>query len=307
MAGINVSIPGLSELAEGLGNARGQTTNDIETIKASVQSALSEAQRLHDERKDELANAIEALKAVDDEEDDYAERLAVELAKAELQRAVVYLSEINLAASSLFSVVAELGSRLDGQYAAARQFLDERIVTAKSYVAIEPEVRAGGASAAEARAQSNTTPHPTAEFSIANATIDDLPALPGKLAWVPIDEIDLRDVSDDLEFKKADRDHMTTMMRAFETHVVPKLGEIENPMELLVSLQRESPQTVTPSDPAFAYECMLGGFGSSDTIAVDSLRAGPAALRGITSGRHRILIAKKLGWSHVPAKVLGGK
>jgi hypothetical protein len=106
------------------------------------------------------------------------------------------------------------------------------------------------------------------------------------------------------------RDRMAAMMTAFQTGVAPLLAASQ-PVnrDRLVRMDRAAGLDAV-ADPAnsrslaLAADCLLGwGMPSDDLIAVTP-PAAAGGTYGWTSGRHRALLARELGWTHVPARVL---
>lgn len=125
-------------------------------------------------------------------------------------------------------------------------------------------------------------------------------------------DINWDEVPEDLEFKDVPRDSVRTMMETFSNKLLPIVSR-QGPLdrEKLQAIDDERALADRFPDPfdstrlSVAYDCMIGRDGASDVIVLDvDPRSGNPKF-GVTSGRHRLLIAKELGWTHVPARVLG--
>jgi len=121
------------------------------------------------------------------------------------------------------------------------------------------------------------------------------------MEWVPLDALDWSDTDDNLEFKKADRDKIRSMMRTFVETIVPMMSvdpDLSPDRLAAVDARRQ----LMPGDPDSligAWERLISG---SDRIAIDTSR-GEGQEFSIQSGRHRILAARDIGLTHVPAIV----
>ena len=129
------------------------------------------------------------------------------------------------------------------------------------------------------------------------------PTLPAGMEWVPLEALDWSGIDNDLEFKKAGREEIRSMMRTFVETIVPMLSvdpDLGTDRLAAVDARRQR----MPGDPdslVGAWERLVSG---SDRIAIDTSR-GEGHAFAISSGRHRILAARDIGLTHVPAVVSG--
>jgi len=134
-----------------------------------------------------------------------------------------------------------------------------------------------------------------------------LPPLPGGLKWVPLADLDMQGIPPDLAFNHAGRGDMVQMMETFMTLLVPMLEADSGltrdglvAMDIIMGLGTNG--LVSPRSLAFAWDCMIGG---TDLIALSAPSAASNNRYGWSSGRHRSTLAQSLGWTHVPARILG--
>lgn len=127
------------------------------------------------------------------------------------------------------------------------------------------------------------------------------PTLPAGMEWVPLEALDWSGIDEDLEFKKAGRDEIQSMMRTFVETIVPMLSVDPDlsPDRLAAVDARRQRMPGDPDSLVGAWERLVSG---SDRIAVDTSR-GKGQAFSIQSGRHRILAARDIGLTHVPAIV----
>lgn len=260
-----------------------------------------------------LTIAIEAASDLGEDDDADAYVADIEEARSRLTEARNDLSVVADAAHSFSQALIVQMQIMRERFRGGKIYLQDRIDAINQIHSVldarhtsassTQSTRVGGLAAGEqtllrAERQSQTP-------AMNGAGLADLPGLPGNIRWVPISEIDFDSIPSDLEFKTASKQEIKSMMETFEQDVIPALHE--NPFlsvddfELYHAVERDE----LGKSARFAYECLLGSFGSSDVIALDALGYEERNKRGITSGRHRILIARQLGWTHVPARILG--
>jgi hypothetical protein len=122
---------------------------------------------------------------------------------------------------------------------------------------------------------------------------------------MPLSELRWDEVPSGMKFQKADRADIEMMMRNFMSVVVPMLrhprGVTRDQLYALDVMNGVGKSGNQRSSLAFAWDCLIGG---SDTIAVTAPHPLTGPKFGWQSGRHRALVARDLGWTHIPAKVV---
>lgn len=128
-----------------------------------------------------------------------------------------------------------------------------------------------------------------------------LPPLPGDMAWVPLDAVDWSSIDEDIEFKIASRSEIQTLLRTFVEKIVPMLSAYPDlKVDRLAEIDALQSRMPGDSDSLVgAWERLLSG---GDQIALDTSR-GAEHPYSINSGRHRILAARDIGMTHIPAVV----
>jgi hypothetical protein len=282
---------------------------EFEEMREVVNRQIAQFRATLEDREAALAEAVEILRNVPDDESDQYEQEAVDEAQIEVRRARQRLKDIDAAGSHFLAVLNAETQSLNSAFSAGQVFLNERIETGVRYRSITnpstPTQSAPVAKSATPAPQTNSARKTLSKRSFPSA--DEPPPLPRKMLWLPIEDIDEALLPDDLEFKKAPHAEMKAMMVVFQESVIPALTDNPSltPDDFSASVGEERASLSTT--PRFAYECMLGSFGSRDVIVLDGKKGEGIGKMGVTSGRHRILIAKELGWSHIPARVLGAR
>ncbi len=96
---------------------------------------------------------------------------------------------------------------------------------------------------------------------------------------------------------------MEAGLRAFAQDLLPRMRAGTATRDELAALDRadgrDTGGLIRPDNLANLHDVFFG----SDPIAVSPLSTGSY---DISSGRHRIEIARALGWTHIPARLLEG-
>ncbi|MEL6727060.1 MAG: hypothetical protein AAFP81_16165 [Pseudomonadota bacterium] len=256
---------------------------------------LGMRQRLEDARA-ELRRLREELENAEDYEDLESIRAEIEAQKERVERLKCDSDELAKIATRVRQESEALKEKFSKEFKIAYVEIQDNVTNYKKYyeapVADRPPVASQGE--ASQGVAGETKKH-------------NLPDLPNKLEWVRIDQLDWSSMPKNIPFNHADKTSMTEMMETFSTRLLPIMrarGTIDP--DYLVKLDRAAGIAAheahgNPRSLAFAWRCLISG---NDLIVLDA----PNQLTGKstydwTSGRHRSLIAKSLGWSHVPARV----
>jgi hypothetical protein len=180
----------------------------------------------------------------------------------------------------------------------ASSYLAERIRAVDRYLAL----RTNADSSSSTGSSGFATPA-RSQADVQAASSVDIP-LPKGFYWIPIGQIDQKDIlTDPSEWKKGtSKAEMMTGLEVFHRDLLPVLSRgsatHEDFRRLDEQLGRTSVGAVRADSLAHLYEVFFG----TDTIAVDRAPNGGFS---VSSGRHRISVAKELGWTHVPARLAG--
>ena len=128
--------------------------------------------------------------------------------------------------------------------------------------------------------------------------------LPQGFDWVPIADVrESEFISEAEDWNKGiGKQEMRAGLERFRREMLPVIARHENTTrEDFVQIDKDlsritSTGIVHPESLAQLYDVIFG----NDSIAVDASRKGELV---IISGRHRLSVARELGWTHVPARV----
>lgn len=264
---------------------------DLDEARAEVRAACERARALESEARAELQRLRQALH----DEDSHVTLADVREAEEHLRVCQLYRQEVDeqcQVALKRFEAIELAGRKA---YRDARAELDAVMPLYRKYAAIAYSA-SGTTTAAGAH---GATP---ATGGGASSKSQSTPPLPGGMKWIALADLDWSSVPPNLQFKKAAADEIETMMARFDREIVPLMsdpGGVSRDQLVQIDLMRG---TTDPSQSlAFAWDCMIGG---GDVIALDAPHPLTGPQYGWTSGRHRALVARNLGWTHIPAKVI---
>ena len=281
-----------------IGQAQQVLTQWVQNARLAVDAASEDV----DDLRDELRRARE-----DGDEENYSNIAALQ---DDLERAKDRLAakqdQLDRTQSATEQAKADLSHLLDGyirQHFQAITTIENQQRNVLSLTSIpHPDDVSASAATGSSPAQS---PQNTRAKAAPDTAQKSLPPLPNGLTWVALSDLDMPSIPGDMAFNHAPRADMAQMMNTFMTGLVPMLQADPNltrdglaAMDTIMGIGANG--LVSPRSLAFAWECMIGG---NDLIA---LSRGTNGRFGWSSGRHRSLIAQSLGWTHVPARILGG-
>lgn len=140
----------------------------------------------------------------------------------------------------------------------------------------------------------------------------ELPVLPHEMMWVPLARLDWREVPEDLHFDVVGRDDIARMMQTFHRDVLPVLSRGQavdrdglRRLDMIAGLDPDGRPT-DQRNRVLAWDLMIGNGQRHDDVIVLDAPQSEAGCFGFQNGRHRALVARDLGWTHVPARVRGG-
>lgn len=244
-------------------------------------------------------NAARRMAASADEDDDGAAQAAVEEAEAQLRasrraidNAVSALARMQRAASTAGTAANQFGRR-------GVEYLATKIGELRAYTFLTP----GRAVAAAAAAASGGGVSPaSAAATLEPPTYEQLKAFPLPLGWrwVKLDEIDSTlQLGDRLDFKDGQRDWLISAYQRLLSDVLPMIDRNHGAAR----------DRVVRDDYARGIYDTSGKSGCFDTFFQTGepihLQRGRHGLWVIDGGRHRIEIARQLGWPAVPARTQG--
>lgn len=267
---------------------------DIEAARERVRTSLENAASLVDEARDRLDDLCQE----DDEDVSETHEQDIDNAENYVRACLEHMEEVGEYASRMQLLVNQLERDFEEKYAAARNDLYAKLEQYGAFAAISVDDVAG--SRRERTALPASTTGATSPLTSQGAA--SLPQLPIGFCWIPLDSLAWSEVTS-LTFQKARRDDIEAMMNRFASVILPMLQDPAGVnRDQLVRLDAILGSSADQSRTlAFAWDCLLSG---SDPIALTAPDPQAGPFYGWTSGRHRAVVAKSMGWTHVPARVV---
>jgi hypothetical protein len=284
-----------------------QLGNNSQAASEIFRHAVSRLSLIGEARLDDLRDAQLELDSVDEEESGSHERERRDEALAAVQHYRRIHSQVESAGRSFIAQAEALSHRGKHLSSAGIATLQRRIEARDDYLAIQvpdasgSSVSAGNKSAAHSNQASakNTTPS------------DNIPpsALPTGFGWINIDEVDASDLIDDpAEFKKVEYSNMIRGMEILRDEIIPALRRGTFTREDAEQADREGGTEYTaegwvhPESRLTIWYAFLDPRREADVVAVERGLDGKLL---VSSGRHRLGLARKLGIQTVPVRIIG--
>lgn len=300
------SISALGELGQQIDSVRTRMFRDTDDIFAQLRSLEGRLEAIGQERADEVRQAERALAEVDEGESDYTEREQLQAALEAQRRYENARQAFGAAKTRLEIATRQLNERCGDCSRSAVGELGAKVDAAEKYRAIQmPAVVAtSGSSTASSRkssASQGANPHKTG----------DTEGLPDGMSWVNL--ADLSEdcfVDDPAEFKKVDYGTMLEGARLLRDNLLPAVAA--NPAITLDDIQAlDASNPAIASEPGQFHPNSLSNLwavfldkNGSDLVAIDRSSDGRLSLN---SGRHRLGLARKLGMTSFPCRLLEGR
>lgn len=291
------SIETLREFAARLGRVTSDARNAFENALAEAGRRLLRIEHLLQQQRSRLETAHRRMQ--EEEDGDANEHLAREIEALEqavgvLERQLILgdraISDFrHSAATNLESLTADVQR--------ARNFLEDRSRATVAYRAITTDRSQGTGSISGRDDHSSLSPS-----SVTTVELGEV-RLPDGFQWIPISEIAATDLpilpQDWNKISKADMTHGLTV---FVKEIVPLLQRGQSlSAEALSEIDKAAGRSgvfgfVHPDSLENIFRVMFG----NECVAVSRTENGWS----VTNGRHRIAVARELGWSHVPSRIL---
>lgn len=291
-----VSPEALTRLKEALLRYRTRTNTMMSEVTSDLSRRLKRLEVARDEAQREVRRFQRDLSDCDEDDDSGQAQSDLDAAEERLKRIDHWIGQVvdalpqfkraNQGAQTLVTRLPRTVSFLEGKLT---QFMDYANVQMPKY---------------SARGGNSTTAGPSATAIVGDVTSDHLKnlpdvALPAGYQWVKLDAISRRDdLRPDESFHKASEEDVKKGFYLLKNEILPALDEDRTlPSDHFGNLDRGAGRSYAEGIQR-VYDAFFGG----DCIALD--RGLGDGKYGVTNGRHRLHIARDLGWEAVPVKIL---
>lgn len=267
----------------------------IAEAEAEAMPRIARFERALEEAHDEVRNAEHALEDSDDDEARWQED-RLEEARARLSYMESAGDDLLAALGHYRSAAAEL-SRLDREILAPAQgFLDGRLQALAEYAGATP----GAATRAVSGTQAASAPRARAAApAIVAALASSLPLLPEGYAWIQIEKLPASQRAD--WSRGMPRAAVEQGLATFAADFLPRLRGGFPAREDLVEFDRANGRDNGGLVHPESLENVREMFFGANPVAVSPL---PRGTYDIEKGHRRIEVARELGWTHIPARLL---
>lgn len=191
----------------------------------------------------------------------------------------------------------------------AKAFLRQKIKELQDYANVQPESNDFTVSLSSATLHSNSAADDgeiSADLSLSKSSPEDLMKipLPKGFKWIPLEEISQKEISelpDESQFIKVSYDEMKKGLERFEREILPVLRRTPDKSD---AVYFEDLDMKNENDEINGVKKIFNVFFdrqvSKEFIKVERF-AGDSKY-DITNGRHRIKVARDLGWQVIPAE-----
>ena len=297
--GANVgSLQTLQDLAAALksfSRRRRELLNDLESPLARRMERLEERrdawEREMNRRRDEYEGA-------DEEDDSYHLQMRFEEAEENLQQVERWLERVRGVAISYMRCARRLSAGDDER---AIAFLQDRIAELEKYLAIQVDSSQPG----------STFPFeglgilPNAIGALEQTVAYGLDCitefiLPLGFTWVPLSSVSADEMANlpaDDDYPKISKIEMLRGFEVLQRDVLPAIKQSGADSDYFFKLDK-----VSGKDVGNGVQRIYDAFFGDEPITLD--RKLNSTEYGVTSGRHRIKVAREQGWPAVPAKLI---
>lgn len=301
------SFEALGRLEAVLGIFAEDVTDKIQSVGRNMENQLAEIDNRCQELEREIGYWESEYEQADFEEDDigylvYKRQEAEEkLHQAQnLQRQAEEASENFARCARRVNLIA------DERINEARNFLRQKIKELQDYNAVQLEssnFAVSSLSNATLQLDSlESNGQIGGNLSLSKSSVDELEKipLPKGFKWVRLDEISFKEIPDDLAFRNGySYEKLKNGLQKFEKEILPVLQKSpkNSNTEYFESLDiKNDNNAVDGLTPIF------NGFFNKEFIKIERF-ANEKMFESITNGRHRLKVARDLGWKVIPAEV----
>lgn len=292
------SIQTLQDLAAALKNFSRRRRELLDDVERSVSRRIERLEERRDGWERELGRRRDDYESADEEDDSYHLQMRVEEAEENLQQAERWLERVREAAISYTRSARTLAAGDDER---AFAFLQDRIAELEKYLAIKLDSGSTGS------AFSFKGPGilPNAIGALEQTVASGLEGitqsiLPPGFDWVPLSSIgaeEMANLPSDDNYPKYSKAEMQRGFEVLRRDVLPAIQRGGADSDYFGKLDQEAGREFEHGTKRI-YEAFFG----DEPITLDRKLDGTEY--GITSGGHRIKVAREQGWPAVPAKLI---
>ena len=305
------SFEALGRLEAVLGIFSGDVIDKIQSIGRNMESQLAEIEGCCQELEREIGYWESEYEQADYEEDDIG-YLVYKRQEAEekLRRAQNLQRQVEEASENFARCARRVNAIADERLNEARAFLRQNLKVLQELTAIQPEgndFAVRSLSNATLLSNSSASNEQISEnLSLSKNSVAELEKipLPKGFKWIRLDEISQKEISElpnESQFKKVSYEEMKNGLEKFESEILPVL---QNNPDKSNADYFEDLDKKNGNDEITGTKKIFNVFFSRqfpEFIKVERFSES-SKYDSITNGRHRIKVARDLGWQVIPAE-----
>ncbi|HSW29032.1 MAG TPA: hypothetical protein VLH75_05975 [Longimicrobiales bacterium] len=307
-------IDALLQLRSALLRFRQSTSGVASGLRARLGRATADLERQRRRLEDEI-QTLEERAGSDDDDERAAARRALAEAYASREDLRDQMRRLARASARHDNAAASWFHALESTVPGAAAFLAQKHAEASSYLQAGAPVGEASLSVADSSAAGfgagiwsrSVRAGPVPMDPVGATRMEDLPDLPGGFSWIPISEIEESELPAADDFPKVSYATMRAGLNRLWTELIPMIGA--TPGADRRSCQ-EFDEAHGRTDPmGFVHEESLAHlwdqffeerFRNHIRVAFDS----ESGRWSVDNGRHRIRVARDLGWRYVPGELI---
>jgi hypothetical protein len=289
----------LYELDWAMGRFANVALESLQVVEQDVRRAMEEI----DDRKRYGERNIrywrEAYEEAGDSEDKRYAARRLESAEDTLRRTCHLAKHLQDRIQAYQRQADKLRELATGETIKARHYLRQSLEHLQTYTSVQLSSSSGSGPSENVLINSSTsvTGAQPSNTNHQGITFTNCP-LPKGYRWVGLDEVNLKEIPDNMKFEKIDSQEMKTGLCTLQQKVLPSIQEKpERDSGYFNDIDRKADREYQHGQQR-VYDAFFG----QDHIRLERLEGDPCY--SITNGRHRIKIAQELGWDAIPAKTV---
>ncbi|MCW3488671.1 hypothetical protein [Dethiobacter alkaliphilus] len=287
------SFSALKDLEAALGRFAGKAQESLDSAEREVRQAVEELdnhRRLVEHRLRRLQKACEH--GGNEKDSRFAVR-KMEEAEEALRRIYFLQKQLTDRQQAYRHQADKLRELAAGETVKARHYLTTKLEQLQTYTATQFSGTSSSLNTTAGTASGSTLAAGGTETAAGESLTDF--KLPDGYRWVSLGEINLDEIPEDLSFQKTSSDEMKDGFSILQKDVLPALREDPSrDSGYFGERDREAGK-----DYQNGHQRVYDAFFGHDHIRLERWQGDD--VYSITNGRHRIAVARELGWSVIPA------
>lgn len=302
--GIHTNINAIQDMEAACDRFARTVAEKLPCLERELQRARETLDSRRDELRHEVVRLQEAISSADEDEDTSWARSRIEFAEEEYALVQRHARQLEEAGAVFEAQSQKIDHLATGHTVRTKEFLRGTVDDLRAYFAYTLNSTSHNYGSKFVTSAAN---NPTANVvgATGNAAFDPTAfVLPAGFVWVHLDQVDFSLDRGGFEnadkFEKVPREEMVRGFNALCNEILPAISKHSTAVNSFYFAKLDQ---IAGRQHESGLERPFSAFFGDDHIYVT--RRSNTELWNVTGGRHRILVARQLGWTAVPAKVSG--